>query len=85
MSSHCCFFQTLAALFGTLISPTFSQKTCPAGCASLDFLAGLAGLTDNCLCITRSISGLQDGLRSVLAVRQGSQQQCIFAKAQFKV
>eukprot|EP00775_Hariotina_reticulata_P004610 gene4610-4864_t len=52
-------------LFGPFISPTFSNKTCPPGCASLDFLAGLAGLNDNCLCITATITDLQSGLQSV--------------------
>jgi hypothetical protein len=39
-----------------------TNNTCKPGCVSLDILAGLAGLQDNCVCLTNTLTDLQQGL-----------------------
>jgi hypothetical protein len=39
---------------------------------SLDLLAGLAGLQDNCICLTNTLNDLQQGLGTTRQVRRGS-------------
>jgi hypothetical protein len=46
-----------------------ANNTCKPGCVSLDFLAGLAGLQDNCICLTNTLNDLQQGLGTTCQVR----------------
>jgi hypothetical protein len=46
-----------------------TNNTCKPGCVSLDLLAGLAGLQDNCVCLTNTLTDLQQGLGITRQVR----------------
>lgn len=48
---------------------TPTSANCQPGCISLDFLAGLAGLESTCVCLTKTITDVQNGLRTTKQVR----------------
>jgi hypothetical protein len=47
---------------------TPTSANCQPGCISLDFLAGLAGLDSTCICLTKTITDVQHGLRATKEV-----------------
>lgn len=57
------FRQSVDDLESTVLAGSGStNNTCKPGCVSLDLLAGLAGLQDNCICLTNTLTDLQQGL-----------------------
>lgn len=46
-----------------------TSANCQPGCISLNFLAGLAGLESTCICLTKTITDVQYGLRATKEVR----------------
>ncbi|KAF6251691.1 hypothetical protein COO60DRAFT_1558039 [Scenedesmus sp. NREL 46B-D3] len=57
------FRRSVTDLDATVLATSGSaNNTCEPGCVSLDLLAGLAGLQDNCICLSNTVAGLKRGL-----------------------